>query len=497
MRGFLVAGAGDGSSRRARCRSLSIVGVAALAVLIASTTGAAAADGTPKGVATSGQPAAEFTLAPDRGLVGGFGGFGGQFNQHLYAKISGPPPNLPNLETKVVALHPQFVRIFFNTTEWTYADRMASFLRTVELAERAGAEINVTWQGSTFAFAMQNMPRFADVIARVLGDTPLDHIWVTLFNEPNTTSRTLSEYEQVYRSLDGNLRERGVRDRVHFMGGDLTRSTTGPSQAEWFQYMASHMGDLLDAWSVHVYWDFWDSPKIDQRLRSEVRAIFAAIPAPQRRPLYVTEFGIRGVATFEGELSFDPGYWPDGTPMAATNAAAFQQAWFMIRAAQLGFTATVKWDVYPAKYDAGTQDHSAIGPAADGWPARPLYNLLQLFTLTTNPRGGRIVDMVPTAATDPSKLVTSYISPAGDITILGLDSEGGPIETTSHAPVSYSIGGLPPNTMFRLFVWNADGTGTNKDAGFFDTGTDGVLQLSVPLDAAFALTNTPIMSVPW
>src|SRR5512145_959648 len=45
-------------------------------------------------------------------LVGEFGGFGGQLNQHVYAKISGPPPYLPQLEERVVALEPQLVRIF-------------------------------------------------------------------------------------------------------------------------------------------------------------------------------------------------------------------------------------------------------------------------------------------------------------------------------------------------------------------------------------------------
>ena len=113
--------------------------------------------------------------------------------------------------------------------------------------------------------------------------------------------------------------------------------------------MASHMGDLLDAWSVHVYWNFWDSGKIDRRLRAEVRTIFSTIPAPERRPLYVTEFGVRGVATFEGETNFSPGLWPNGTAIEQTTTAAFQEAWFMIRAAQLGFAATAKWDVYAAK----------------------------------------------------------------------------------------------------------------------------------------------------
>ena len=112
-----------------------------------------------------GPPRPSSSLRRDRVLVGDFGGYGGQLNQHVYAKISGPPPALSTMEAKVVALRPQLVRIFFNTSEWTNEDRMASFVRTVELAERADAEINITWQGSTFEFAMRNMPRFADELS--------------------------------------------------------------------------------------------------------------------------------------------------------------------------------------------------------------------------------------------------------------------------------------------------------------------------------------------
>lgn len=428
-------------------------------------------------------------------LVGDFGGFGGQLNQHVYAKISGPPPYLPQLEERVVALEPQLVRIFFNTSEWQNADRMDSFVRTVRMAHRADAHINITWQGSTFAFAMQNMDRFADVLADLLSDPSIEYLWVTIFNEPNTTQRTLAEYEQVYRLLHRELLARGARDHVRFMGGDLTRSTTGPSQAEWLRYMASRMGDLLDAWSVHVYWDFYDSGKIEDRLRSEVRAIYSTIPAPQLRPVYVTEFGVRGLDTFEGEQGFEPGYWPDGTGMASTNTSAFQHAWFNIRTAQLGFSGTVKWDVYPAKYDLGTQDFSTLGPGASGWQPRPVYNVLQLLGVTTKPRGGYVADVVPPAET--TKLVTAYVSPAKDLTILGLDTIGGSITTTSREPVSYTIRGLPPNTFFRLLVWNGDGTGRNVDAGFFPTDSMGTITFSVPLDAVFALTNTPIMELPW
>jgi hypothetical protein len=256
------------------------------------------------------------------------------------------------------------------------------------------------------------------------------------------------------------------------------------------------MGDRLDAWSVHVYWDFWEPDKIDERLLGEVRTVFSTIPEHQRRPLYVTEFGVRGLEGFEGERSFEPGWWPDGSPMSETNTAAFQQAWFNIRSAQLGYSGTVKWDVYPAKYDLGTQDHSSLGPASLGWPERPVYRLLRLMSLTTKPRGGGIVEMVPAVGADRTKLLTAYVSPAKDITILGLDTDGGSIPTASRAPVAYRLGGLPPNTFFRLLVWNGDGAGGIVDREFLATDASGTIAFDAPLDTVFALTSTPLMAVP-
>ena len=441
---------------------------------------------------------AEFRLALDRGL-GNFYGFGGQFNQHVFADISGPPPDLSGLEAKVLALGPQWVRVFFNNSEWTLPDRMASFIRTVQLANRADATIEVAWQGGTFAFAMENMPRFADVLADLLEHQGIPGpLWVSLYNEPNSSLLTLDHYQQTYRLLDAELRARGVRDRIHFMGGGIlgTTSGLGQSQANWYWYMATYMGDLLEAWAPHIYWDFWDTPKIERRL-TEVRAIVGGIPEQLRRPLYITEFGVRGLRTFEGELTFEPGYAPDGAAIAVTNAAAFQQAWLMLRALQLGYVAIAKWDIYDATYDIGTQDYSAIGPGAAGWPLRQSYHLLHLLTLTTTPVNGSIVDVVAQPGADPAKLLTAYVSPTSDLTILGLDKNGAGISPTGARPVAYSVGGLPPNTLFRLICWNADGTGTNREIGFIASDPGGVIEFAVPLHAVFALTTKPLGQLPW
>jgi hypothetical protein len=106
------------------------------------------------------------------------------------------------------------------------------------------------------------------------------------------------------------------------------------------------------------------------------------------------------------------------------------------------------------------------------------------------------VQVVASPGAPATKLLTGYVSPPGDITILGLDTQGGMIGTTSGEPVPYMIGGLPPNTSFRLLLWNGDGTGQNREVGRLATDATGTLWLSVPRYAVFALTTTPTGTTP-
>jgi len=114
---------------------------------------------------------------------------------------------------------------------------------------------------------------------------------------------------------------------------------------------------------------------------------------------------------------------------------------------------------------------------------------LRLLTLTTQPRRGDIVEVASAADADPAKLLTAYVSPANDVTVLGLDTDGGRLGTASNDPISYSVGGLPANKLFRLLVWNGDGKGALSDVGFLDSGPTGMVELSVPMNGVFALTD--------
>jgi len=432
----------------------------------------------------------EFKVQESATLAQSFAGYGGQFNHHVYAAISRSvgvtDDNAKDMERKMRELQPQFSRIFFNNTAFTDPDRMQSFVRTVQLAQSAGATINVTWQGGTLSVANGLIPKFANVLidlVRARGITNLR--WLTLQNEPNRTKITMAQYEAQYRELDPYIQS--IRGQVRYMGGDLVRAPDvgPPNQQAWFQYMATKMADILDAYSIHVFWDYFDTQKLVSRL-TEVRAIVDALPKAGRKPLYVSEYGVRGMRTFNGAPAGDPGVWDDGTPITKTNVNAFQQAWFDILAARLGYVGTSKWDSYFGKYDNGTQAYYMIGSPAEGWPLYPIYNSLRLLTSAVG-RGWRTVnvDSVP----NDSRLLAAYVGKAGEHTVVGLDTAGAQLNTVSPTVVSYTIGGLPPTTNFDLMVWNEAGDGLVGAPKPAATDAAGVVTISVPQHAVFALRH--------
>jgi hypothetical protein len=430
-----------------------------------------------------------FQLAPASILVSDLGGYGAQFNQNVYAAISRgagvTEENVKDMEAKIIALRPHFVRVFFSPNAFGDPDQMESFVRSVLLAQRAGATINVTWQAGGAADPAGSMLQFANTLADLVTTRGVTGLrWVTVQNEVNSTRITMQAYEQLYRLLDADLKNRGVRDQIRFMGGDLvgTVSPLGQTQDQWFAFLASNMADLLDAWSIHIFWDYWDTAKIVRRL-TEVRGIWDALPPGGRKPLYVTEYAPRGIRDPSGPP--DPGAWEDGTPIALTNVSAFQQAWFNVLSSKLGYYATSKWDAYFGKYDRGTQAYYMIGPPLEGWPVRPTYNLIRLFTSTTAP-GWRVVGVDGSYG---NALVTAYNAPDGRVTVIGLDTDGALLNATSPIQIPYSFGGLAPNSRFDLLVWNPDGSGALAPAQTVRSDAAGVLAVTIPLHAVFAITT--------
>jgi hypothetical protein len=439
--------------------------------------------------ASDGGPGAE-SAAPDfeltsRVLVPSTTGSGAQFNQQVYAAISGVPlARFADLERKVLQLEPQFVRIFYNDRQAASArDQLESFVLTAELAQRAGATINVTWQSGGVAQPDQSMRRFADVLAYLARSRGLTNLrWATVQNEPNSTKITPAQNAAMYRALDRHLTAARVREQVRLMGGDLVQA----NQRVWFQYMATHLADLLDAYSVHIYWDYWDTAKLTRRL-TDVQRIVAGLPASGRKPVFVSEYGVRGRRATGVPA---PGTYADGRPLGQTRIAAFQHAWFVLAATQLGYAGTAKWDCCFGKYDRGTQAYYVIGPAKENWPLYPTYHLLRLVTATTEP--GWTVVAVDKGAPARTKQMTAFAGPEGDLTILGLDTAGAALDGVSPKQIGYVVGGLPAGAKFTLVVWNRDGAGANEAVSTITVDGAGVARVTVPLHAVFALTTKAI-----
>jgi hypothetical protein len=458
----------------------------------------------------------EHELVRSNVLLDALGGYGAQFNQHVYASITPKPPgSLPDLESKVIDLEPQLVRIFFHEVQERDPDQLASFYKTVELAQETGATINITYHTAANAKLDPDryMRDFAVVLETLVKTKGFTNVgWVTIQNEVNTTQVTPEQYNALYRELDDELVTRGLREQIRLMGGDLTENGPAnvphPNHKFWWQYMAENMSDVLDAYSVHIYWNYWDLPRMEFRLRSVREIVDGPLVAGARKPLYVTEFGVRGIQNFPGKLAIQPGYWADGTPLSRTNIAAFQHLWFDIASAQLGYSGTVKWDAYWGRYTPGYREtYNLIGPADEGWPLFPAYHALKLLFQTTA-RGWQVVRVDPWADDDwklddagdpfdqPEKELAAYVGADGQddqLTVIGLDSHGRVLNAVSvDPPAQYSIGGLPPNTTLNLALWNVSGNGENSFAGTIQTGPAGVARFEVPLHAAFALTTVPV-----
>jgi hypothetical protein len=462
-------------------------------------------------------------------LVEALGGYGAQFNNHVYAPITPWPQNTPytDFEKKVRDFQPHIVRIFYNDswdgnsdgrfpTEWPL--NYASFVKSAKLAQEAGATIEISFQRLTDArrTPAASMEKFAAVLEDLVRNHGLTNVrWAEVGNEPNSTAVTLAEYENLNRLLDAQLRARGLREQIRLMGGGLVENAGNAARNhyEWMKWLGANMNDVFDAWAEHVYWNYNDTGRLEYRLRDSWHLFNEELPVEQRKPVYMMEFGVRGLANCPGKTARANTYYaadPSCPEIWRTNIGAFQQLWFAIGSAQLGYAGAAKWDAYWGVYDLTVnppQVYWAIGPVSEGSPLMPTYHAMSLLFRTTEP-GWQVVEVRPWDETDngvpaygveghssndtPEQELAAYTGPNGALTVLGLDTRGRALNgVAAEPPSSYSIGGLPASTDLHLAVWNASGDGTTAAARTVTTSAAGVARFEVPLHAGFALTTVP------
>ena len=472
----------------------------------------------------------EFAVNFRQIVVADFEGYGAQLNGYVYTAQNDPtrgftgnepPEEVGNLESKVEAVHPGLCRIFLSPAAYLPGNQnlMDSNYKTIELAQRAGADINITWwflthpsnkltteEAETYINTdMQDFAATVDDLVKNHGITAIKEL--TIQNEPDSVAYIKSNmalYEYAYRRLDFYLKKDGIRYQIKLVGGDLVLN----GQAPFFLYMAQHMDDVLDGWSEHIYWNYYDAGYMITRLNG-ILADMNTLKSEgyNTKPLSITEYGVRGYKTQNGVALKDDdpyrnnalvataaGYYvnPDGTltPVNETNIAAYEQAWFNMASVTDGFIGMSKCDFFRAQYDFSYQDHSLIGyrfdpaPGQDRWPLRPAYYMEWLMANTT----GQHWQVLGQSGTSGAKLITPLRGPKGELTLF--------VMSTDTAASSVTIGNLPRGTEFKVLDWNADGTGKITVGGRVNAGGDGAVTVETPAEGMVALTTASVTALP-
>jgi hypothetical protein len=425
--------------------------------------------------ALSSRPAAAqtFTVHSDQIICDKWVGFGAQMNPWTYCEPNKQDVNEENVkdfEAKVIALRPQHVRVFA-LPKW-YEDDFdpsvrQSVARVCKLAGKAGASVNITYWGGDSNAELGR--RNAHMIEKMIREDGLGGIvrYVTLQNEPNSTKMTLVRYNELYTSFDKTLREMGLRNQIEIVGGDLLSD----NQHKWFDNLTNRLAPILDGYSVHMYSDYWDHKHIIERLEG-VTEIVNAMPSDVRRPMYLMEFGLRGQRK---ERQLEPGRFEDGRESMDVPYVNMLNGWVIMEAINRGYCAAVQWDMVDVFYDRPRMRYGLIGEPDAGWPLKPGYFLMELFTHATEP-GWQTMKVTGSA---DKRVVAAMKGPKGEWSVFALNRDNQPLPIT--------LNGLPSNTTFDVVCWNANGDGKLSNGTRQVTDATGRIAIGIAKESLISL----------
>jgi hypothetical protein len=207
---------------------------------------------------------------------------------------------------------------------------------------------------------------------------------------------------------------------------------------------------VLDAYSIHVYWDPGDElsgfpRKLEKRLEN--------LPKTLRelgidRPLYVTEYGVKK----QGAPRPEPGGRGSGQTIEFSAEVAFQHAWFNALAPQYGCVGFAKWVLCRTDVPAHFGEWGMIDAPNAPSPRRPFgrsptYRVTRLFNHLVEP-GWKAAGL----GRDASRTVLASRFSNGSQDSVAILNRG----TDARQVV---VEGVKPRTPYFVAVWNRDGTG--------------------------------------
>ena len=473
-------------------------------------------------------------------------GFGAQFNTNLFTTAGEPRPltaqQLADLHAAIENLRPGSSRILVrrglraDTAAGRRAPEFVALLKTIELAQHAGAELNLTYWGQgpyaderrLRALSWPNrsfrdwpdptrrkwppqlidprgitqprvlMERFASVLHEIRR-RGLDCVTsVTVQNEVNGAGVDIAKqrdqylsmrfYELLYRFLDRALRElddplvagQTMRDALRFVAGDLVERGNS-TQDVWLRYLHRNMEvprpqfpSVLDGYSIHVYWEPTGGAQ--------------GFPAkPERRltnlertvrslgldaPISVTEYGVRQV-----RARVKPGR-VGGARIDETPIAAFQHGWFNAIAAQRGCVGLSKWVLCRTDRAAGFGEWGMIGAPAGGFDRFPVYRVTRLFSHIVPP--GWLANGLSRIST--AVIASRFAAADGsDASVLVLNN--------ATRARQQKVQGLRANQDYFVVAWNRDGHGSLASLDPIRSDATGAATVQLPAHGIVALST--------
>jgi hypothetical protein len=476
-------------------------------------------------------------------------GFGAQLNTNLFSAVGQPSGlgdrHLGLLQEATANLRPGHCRVFVEPQIDPTAplDAQPSYLalvRTLELAQAAGATVNLTWWKGPYdeparlrALDWPNknvknwprpnrrkwparltdpadpgfvsgpstlMGRFAALLLQVRTRGLTCVTALTIQNEVNGDDKTdiaqqgnegfsMRLYEWLYRLLDAELKAltdplTGVplREVVGLVGGDLVEGEAPHApQKEWLRYLHGNMEvprpGLDRVIDGYSVHVYWEPGQFPDRPERRLHQLRDTMQAlGSVLPVYVTEFGVRFLAARPR-----PGMHA-GVQLDRSIESAFQHAWFNAVAPQCGCVATVKWVLYRTDVAAGWGEWGMLDAPANEFERFPLYRATRLLTHAVP--AGWVATGLGRAA-DDALLASRFEAPDGGHQSIVVLNRGSDLHEVR-------LDGLLPGRLFLASGWNLDRSGQLAPAPAVASDGHGDGTVTVPAGAMVALSTLPL-----
>ena len=438
-------------------------------------------------------------------------GYGAQMFTDLFVGGSQIPPVLASHLGPLAAGHS---RIFVEPVAVKNAGgvRRKALIGALGFAQKAGANVNLTWWSGPY-FRDPNNPTeagylgdelmrgFADFLLKIRKPFPcVTHL--TIQNEPNShdigrehdVRKSFAVYERLYRRLHDELRKRDdplspgkkLDKAFQLVGGDLVLG--GPdgiphsNQDDWIRFMQQHMRDVLDGYSIHVYWKNGDYNRFESRLANLLKLQIG-------KPVYVTEYGVRGPDFQTPDRMFEQGSL-HGKNVEDSIESGFQHAWFNALAPQYGVVGFSKWACY--RIDTGKT--KPAGPRRPQRDAGMICGIGRNFDATHNYRVTALFNKIAGKGSRAAAfgkggdvLVSVFQLPNGQQSAVVLNRGTGP------ANLQLTGKRLIPNRSYNRASWNQNGDGlVNTQLPKLAADGQGNATITVPRLSLVALSTRPL-----